>query len=80
MDKCSILFCTSKNELKVTPACLRSAFLAIRLFLEQLLSSFDYLVDYVDVDFSELTTQITVNDCVKFAQHFAKFGVEVVFD
>lgn len=54
--------------------------LTIRLLFEKLFTGLNYFVDNVNVDFSELATEICMYNGIEFAKDLPEFGVKMIFD
>ena len=59
---------------------LRDSSIAIGFFFELLFAGLNYLIDCVDVDLAELSSEVVVDNCVQLAQHLPEFRVKVIFD
>lgn len=65
--------------MKITSAFERDFLVAVGYLLEALFGGFDEFVDDIDVDLSELSFKMVVDDFIDFSEDFSEFGVEVIF-
>ena len=77
----NLTFCSAPLCIKLcTSTCFGNCSITVRLIFELLFAGLNDLIDDIYVNFSELSLQKTVDDCVESPQNFSKLGVEMIFN